>query len=224
VCGRYTLAYEDFSFMLEYYGLTPTTEFSYSPRYNIAPGQAVPAVVHDGQHKRIGLLRWGLVPAWAESQNIGFKTINARAETLTQRPTFRKLVERKRCLLPADGFYEWKKTDGRKQPMRIVLKSRSLFSFAGLYDTWISPAGEKLSTCTIITVKPNDLMASIHNRMPAILRREDEDAWVDRSVRNSGDITNLLSPYAAEEMTAYPVQALVGNVHNDGPECIQEVQ
>lgn len=221
MCGRYTLAYEDFSFLLEYYGITAEASVSYPPRYNVAPGQDVPAVIHDGQRRRLGLLRWGLIPAWAKDEKIGFKTINARSETLTERPSFRKLIERKRCLLPADGFYEWKKSDGKKQPMRITLKSRALFSFAGLYDTWLSPTGDKISTCTIVTVKPNQLLSSIHNRMPAILQREDEQMWIDRSMTHAEAAAELLRSYDADDMIAYPVSPMVGNVNNDVPECIQ---
>jgi len=222
VCGRYTLAYEDFQFMLDYYGITDGGGFSYPPRYNIAPGQNVPAVVHDGQRRRIGLLRWGLVPSWAKDDKIGYKMINARAETLMAKSTFKPLLARKRCLIPADGFFEWKKLpDGRKQAMRIILKSQKLFSLAGLYDTWRTPSGDRLSTCTIITVGANSLMEPIHNRMPAILRRDEEDMWIDKGVVNPESLMPLLRSFDAADMEAYPVPALVGSANNDSPECIQ---
>lgn len=222
MCGRYTLAYEDFRFMLEYYGIA-NTDFNYPPRYNVAPGQQVPAVIHDGKGRRIGLLKWGLVPSWAEDEKSGFKMINARAETVTKRAAFKNLIRRKRCLIPADGFYEWKKTDRGKQPMRIVLKSSKLFSFAGLYDTWLSDAGEKLSTCTIITTEANELMQEIHTRMPVILREYQEELWVNRDSTDEQVLTSLLTSYPSEDMRAYPVSKIVGNVNNDVPECIEMV-
>lgn len=223
MCGRYTLVYEDFGFLLNYYGITYDTKLDYPARYNVAPGQDVPAVIHDGQKRRIGLLRWGLIPSWTKDQQIGLKMINARAETLPTKETFKRLLARKRCLIPADGFYEWKTLpNGRKQPMRIVLPSRPLFSFAGLYDTWYSPAGKKLSTCTIVTVEPNSLMQTIHSRMPAILHREDEEKWIHPG-GDGGDLTELLRSYPEGDMKAFPVAPLVGNVSNDVPECILPV-
>jgi putative SOS response-associated peptidase YedK len=120
--------------------------------------QRIPTIINDGQKNKIGEMRWGLVPVWAKDDKIGSKMINARAETIAEKPAFRNLLTRKRCLIPADGFYEWQNVGGGKQPFRIVLKDRNVFSFAGLYDTWTSPEGEKLSTCTIITTEPNELM------------------------------------------------------------------
>jgi putative SOS response-associated peptidase YedK len=148
--------------------------------------------------------------------------INARAETLLEKPAFRSLVARRRCLIPADGFYEWQKNGKAKQPMRIVLKDRQLFSMAALYDIWVKPDGSKLSTCSIITTAPNTLMEPIHNRMPVILRREDEQEWLDRNNQDVHELVSLLKPYDAEQMTAYPVSAIVGNVRNDSEACIQE--
>ncbi|QQE79958.1 SOS response-associated peptidase [Alicyclobacillus sp. SO9] len=222
MCGRYTLAYEDFDFMLEYYGIHHA-DFSYPPRYNVAPGQHVPAVIHDGKERRIGLLKWGLVPSWAEDAKSGFKMINARAETITTRKTFHKLIQRKRCLIPADGFYEWKKSDDGTQPMRIVLNSRKFFSFAGLYDTWVSSTGEKLSTCTIITTRPNELMQQIHTRMPVILDKSKEEEWVDRNFTDANHMASLLTSYPSEDMRAYPVSKIVGNVNNDVPACVEMI-
>jgi putative SOS response-associated peptidase YedK len=224
MCGRYTIVVSMEELMLRYLSDLPTDRY-HRPRYNVAPMQQVMAVIHDGERNRLGELRWGLVPSWATDEKIGGKMINARAETLLEKPAFRTLVSRKRCLVPADGFYEWKITGDRKQPMRITLKEETVFSFAALYDTWVSPEdGRKLSTCTIITTEPNRLMADIHNRMPAILRREDEPVWLDRSNRNAQQAMELLKPYPAEQMRAYPVSAKVGNVKNDTEDCLEEIE
>jgi len=184
--------------------------------------QEVWAVIHDGVKNRLGELRWGLVPSWAKDDKIGSKMINARAETLLERASFKTLVGRKRAIIPADGFYEWKKSGNSKQPMRITLKEDALFSMAGLYDTWQTPDGSKLSTCTIITTSPNSLMADIHDRMPVILHPEDEAFWLDRSNSDTKALTALLKPYPADKMRAYPVSPIVGNVKNDSEECIAE--
>ncbi len=149
--------------------------------------------------------------------------INARAETLQEKPAFRRLFERKRCIIPADGFYEWKQMDRGKQPMRITMRDGEPFAFAGLFDTWTAPDGRKLHTCTIITTRPNEVVADIHDRMPVILRREDEDLWLDRERFDPELLRSLLVPYDAKGMRAYPVPALVGNPKNDVPECIEEI-
>jgi putative SOS response-associated peptidase YedK len=160
MCGRYTITVTVDELMALYLAETTGGPF-HTPRYNVAPMQKIPTIINDGQQNKIGEMRWGLVPVWAKDDKIGSKMINARAESVSEKPAFRTLLTRKRCLIPADGFYEWQKVGGDKQPFRIVLKDRGVFSFAGLYDTWTSPEGEKLSTCTIITTEPNDLMADI---------------------------------------------------------------
>jgi putative SOS response-associated peptidase YedK len=153
------------------------------------------------------------------------KMINARAETLLQKPSFKHLISRKRCVIPADSFYEWKRAGGKKQPMRIMMKDGRVFSLAGLYDIWTNPAtGEKLGTFTMITTSPNELVAEIHSRMPVILDREGEAMWLDRSNTDGEALMELLRPYPAQEMKAYAVSPIVGNVKNDGPECIAETE
>lgn len=209
--------------MLDYFGIS-SSNYDQPPRYNIAPGQNVTAIISDGEQRRIGPLQWGLIPAWAKDAKIGSLMINARAETLSQKPAFKSLLSRKRCLIPADGFYEWKKAGKTKQPMRMVLTNRKVFAFAGLYDTWIKPDGMKLSTCTVITTKPNELMAEIHDRMPVILLPEHEERWLDKRIADPSHIMPLLAPYPPEYMRAYPVGALVGNVRNDVPACVAEIQ
>lgn len=221
MCGRYTIVVSIEELMLRYLSDLPTNRY-HAPRYNVAPMQQVLAVVNDGEKNRLGELRWGLVPSWASDERIGSKMINARAETLLEKPSFRGLVARKRALVPADGFYEWKQAGGDKQPMRITMKDGGIFSMAALYDTWAASDGRRISTCTIITTTPNELMADIHDRMPVIVRPEDEAFWLDRSNADTAGLMSLLRPYDAGAMRAYPVSKLVGNVKNDTPECIEE--
>ncbi|KEO82424.1 SOS response-associated peptidase [Tumebacillus flagellatus] len=223
MCGRFTLTVTEDQLKMRFE--VDDLPFDYIPRYNIAPGQNITAVIrHEGKN-RIGQLKWGLVPSWAKDVSIGYKTINAKSETVAEKPAFKTSFQRKRCLIPADGFYEWQKSAGSKtkQPMRILLKNREIFSMAGLYDTWTSPEGEKLHTCTILTTKPNPLVSGIHDRMPVILRREDEELWLDREHFDPDLLTSLLVPYSADEMFTYPVDAMVGNVRNEVPACIAEL-
>ncbi|SFI30175.1 Putative SOS response-associated peptidase YedK [Paenibacillus sp. UNC496MF] len=219
MCGRYTITVTLEELLLHYWISDSNAPYQ-QPKYNVAPGQMVLAVIHDGEKNRLGELKWGLVPSWAETTKLAAKMINARSETVWEKPAFRKLMERKRCVIPADGFYEWRQEEGRKQPMRIVRRDRKLFSMAGLYDTWISPDGVKLSTCTVLTTAPNELMEPIHNRMPVILRPEDEATWLDRSERDNATLNRLLRPFPSELLEAYPVGAQVGSVAKDDESCI----
>lgn len=223
MCGRYTITVTLEDLMARYFAENTGIPFL-EPRYNVAPGQLVPAVLSDGRRNRLGLLRWGLVPPWADDPKVGYKMINARAETVEERPSYREAYRSKRCLLPADGFYEWKKTPGEKsRPFRIRLKTGGLFSMAGLYETWTAPDGSKLHTCAVLTTEPNGLMAGIHDRMPIILRPEDEPLWLDRRLGDPGKLRKLLVPYPADEMEAYEVSDRVGRAYNDDPGCIERV-
>lgn len=223
MCGRFSLRVE-MEELLSYYGLLET-DYPYVPRFNIAPGQYIPALIEASGGRKLGPLRWGLVPSWSkagtdkEAETIGFMMINARAESLTAKPSFRKPFASKRCVIPADGFYEWRKAD--KQPFRITMKDGSLFSLAALYDTWISPAGEKLNTCTVITTQPNELMGRIHERMPAIIPRDRLDLWLDKRTTAADELFPLLAPFPSKAMTAYPVSPIVGSAKNDVPACIE---
>lgn len=222
MCGRYTITVtlEELESMFR---LGPLDNPNYRPRYNVAPGQMIPAIIaHEGAN-RLGELRWGLIPSWARDVKDGMKLINARSETAADKPSFRKLFERKRCLIPADGYYEWRKDGASRKPYRIVLKDRSLFSMAALYDTWIGPDGSKVSSTVILTTAANELTAPIHDRMPVILRREDEALWLDRTKRDLTALKALLRPYDASVMRAYPVSPAVGNVRSDGPELLREL-
>lgn len=223
VCGRFSLAYEDWGTMLDYFAVQ-NAGFVQPPRYNVAPGQQISAIIDAPGGRRIGLLKWGLIPGFAKDAKSAMQSINARLETVNQKPMFKRLVSRKRCLIPADGFFEWKRTGTSKEPYRMTVKDRPFFGFAGLYDTWVSPEGERISTCLILTTTPNALMAPIHNRMPVILSREGEDMWLDSSVSDGELACSLLGSYSSDEMTAYRVASSVGNVRNDSPECIAPLQ
>lgn len=222
MCGRFTLTvtWEELlkRFLIDPDAIDPF----HAPRYNIAPTQMVAAVIHDGVRRRIGQLRWGLVPSWARDTTGSAKMINARSETLEEKPAYKTPFLRKRCLIPADGFYEWQRTEGTKKPHRIGMKDGSIFSMAGLYDIWTAPDGSKLSTCTVITTQPNPLMQNIHDRMPVILRPEDESIWISRSTSRD-ELKRLLEPYPATEMRATLVGTTVNSVKNETPECIQPI-
>lgn len=222
MCGRYTLVLtlEELMkhFMLDDHRLHP-----FSPRYNIAPGQLIPAIVNDGRSNVIGQLKWGLVPSWSETDKEGSKLINARAETVAVKPAFRAAFRSKRCLIPADGFYEWqRRPDGTKQPFRIVMREGGVFAFAGIYEVWIDREGKKIGTCSIITTEPNELMAEIHDRMPVILQPGDERVWLNRS-SDPSQLQNLLRPYPDRLMEAYPVNAAVGNSRIDNKDLIKRM-
>lgn len=223
MCGRYTITVSMEELMTRYL-TNDSTMIQYAPKYNVAPMQFIPAVIHNGTENRVGELRWGLVPSWAKDQKMGSKMINARAETLLEKASFKRLVSNRRCIIPSDGFYEWKKQGSSKQPMRIVMRDGDIFSMAGLYDIWIDPEGKKLSTCTIITTTPNSLMADIHDRMPVILGRDDESAWLSRNNHDEAALMALLRPYESSKMHAYPVSPAVGNVRHDSKELIEEIR
>ena len=220
MCGRFTLT-SDLDRLTEHFAFR-ATNLSYTPRYNIAPSQPVLTLI-DAQERRAGFLRWGLVPSWAKDPSIGDRMINARAETVAEKPSFRRALQKRRCLVLTDGFYEWRKEGKKKTPLFIALKSQEPFGFAGLWETWKSSTGEVMHSCTIITTTPNTLMESIHNRMPVILPRAAEEAWLDRTIEDPQSLLRLLAPYPAEEMVAYPVSQLVNSPRNDTPACIEPV-
>lgn len=217
MCGRYSQTRE-LSTLIARFRLTGTAG-ELVRRYNIAPTQNAPVVV-DGDERRLEMLRWGLIPSWSKDPAIGNRMINARAETLTEKPSFKRLVGKRRCLVLADGFYEWKVEagGGGKTPMRIALKSREPFSFAGLWDHWKDPEGREIRTFTIVTTQANRSLAQIHDRMPVILNPEDEEAWLDLKVEASRAV-DLLRPYPEDELEAYTVSRLVNSPKNDSPEC-----
>ena len=219
MCGRFTLAISPEQLVASF----PWLEVPEMPpaRYNIAPSQPVGVIPNDGKG-RLDYFVWGLVPSWAKDPKIGNRMINARAETLAEKPSFRVAYRRRRCLIPASGFYEWKVTPGskRKTPHYIQLKSGKPFAFAGLWENWYAPDGSQILSCAIITTRPNTLMAEIHNRMPVILPDGAYDIWLEQAEMKPEAMQPLLEPYPADEMQAYPVSTMVNNPANDAPECI----
>jgi len=193
------------------------------PSFNIAPTHDVAVIVNNGT-QRLVAMRWGLVPAWATDPTVGSKLINARAESLAEKAAFKEAFKRRRCLIVADGFYEWQKIGKDKSPLLIRLKSDQPFAFAGLYEMWTPPWGEPMTTCTIITTEPNDLVRPVHDRMPAILPKKLESLWLNDTVRDFHPLMDMLAPYPAEQMEAYPVSSLVNSVKNDSPALIEPVQ
>jgi len=192
------------------------------PSFNIAPTHNVAVIVNKGTKKLLSM-RWGLVPHWATDPSIGAKLINARAETLTTKHAFKEAFKRRRCLVIADGFFEWQSEGSTKIPLFIYLESGRSFGFAGLYETWSPPLGDKLVTCTIITTGPNELVRPVHDRMPVILPKSVEDLWLDPAIEDHTRLWDLLQPYPADEMAAHLVSKLVYSVKNDSPECIEPV-
>jgi len=221
MCGRYALTdlkalLKNDRFQLEMF--PPNL----SPRYNIAPSQSVPAIL-DQAPRQLQLVRWGLIPSWAKDPTIGFRMINARAETVADKPAFRRPLQRQRCLIPADGFYEWQRLGTRKVPHWITLTSGEVFAFAGLWDSWMDPkTNTAMTSCTIITTTPNKLLAPIHDRMPVILPRESEAAWLSDGL-SPEQACALLKPYSAAEMKASPVATLVNSPSNDTPDVLKAV-
>lgn len=193
------------------------------PRYNIAPTQLVSAVIQPQQRDRqLRVLRWGLVPSWAKDPAIGSRMINARAETVAEKPSFRTALRYRRCLVLADGFYEWQRQGRKKQPFYFHLHDHQPFGFAGLWEHWESQTtGEILETCTILTTAANDVLQPVHDRMPVILAPTDYDRWLDPDQNQSAALLPLLQPYPAEAMQAYPVSAIVNKATSDRPECMQ---
>jgi putative SOS response-associated peptidase YedK len=222
MCGRFTLT-TDIEQLEERFSFH-AANLSFTPRYNIAPSQAVFAVIGDEKGSCGGLLRWGLIPSWAKDAAIGNRMINARAETVAEKPSFRRALQQRRCLILADGFYEWRKEGKKKTPLFITLASREPFAFAGLWETWRPPDGEAILSCTIITTTPNALMESIHNRMPVILAREAETTWLDQKITEPEKLLPLLAPYSETLMDAYEVAPTVNSPKNDSPACIAPVQ
>ena len=221
MCGRFTLTADQDSFE-DRFSLT-RFDLGWAPSFNIAPTQEVLTVTNDGGENRPELMRWGLVPSWAKDPKIGNRMINARSETLAEKPSFRTAFKRRRCLIPADGFYEWKREGKAKKPMLITANPGGLFAFAGLWETWKQPDDSWLLTCAIITTSANEFMKSIHDRMPVILPRESEASWLDPEEQDTAMLSELLLPYDSDRMEAYEVSTLVNSPRNNFPEVIEPV-
>jgi putative SOS response-associated peptidase YedK len=220
MCGRYLFSL--FQEEIEK-NFDAKVKFDATPRYNISPGQDVAVLVFDGEERRIEPYRWGLIPFWAKDTKIGFRLINAKSETIFEKPSFRTAVKIRRCLVLANGFYEWKKTEDEKIPMCIRLKSQKGFGFAGLWESWKDPKGIELKSCTIITTEPNSLLESIHNRMPVIVEEKYQDLWLNPEVSDKEELIEVFKPYPSEEMEAYPVSRIVNYPFNDRPECAEPI-
>jgi len=226
MCGRYSLTklenlLRQFAFLRFYPGPVPAPDPPDRPRYNIAPTQAV-LVIANNHPDRLEHFRWGLIPSWAKDPSIGSRLINARAETLAEKPAFRTALRRRRCLVPADGFFEWRVgPDQSKTPMYIHLKGGGLFAFAGLWDVWHSPDGSEVHSCTLITGEPNELVKPIHDRMPVIMPKAYYEQWLDPKEQEPAALIGFLRPYPALEMEAYPVSRAVNSAKNDSPQCVE---
>ena len=225
MCGRYTLHHKPVE-IEERFEVETNLEL-FEPRYNIAPTQMVPVVRHPrsgDETREVAPCKWGLIPYWATDPKIGNKLINAKAETIAEKPSFKHSFAKRRCLIPADGFYEWEKRGKEpSQPFYIRRRDGGLFAFAGLYEGWRTPEGALLESCTIITVEPNELLSKIHNRMAAILRPEEEAAWIDPKSKME-DLLRMLRPYEPDELEAIPVSRVVNSPAQDIPECITPIQ
>lgn len=197
MCGRFVLI-SDLSIVADEFDIQGIAG-DYRTSANVLPGHSVAAVIHE-EVKRLVQLRWGLIPSWAKNPSIGSRMINARAETLAEKPSFRNAFKKRRCLIIADGFYESLRDGGKKIPFYFRLKSGKPFGFAGLYEMWTSPEGQPIHTCTIITTEPNDLIQPIHNRMPVIMPKDKESLWIDPAVQNHAQLLSLLHPYPSAEM------------------------
>lgn len=221
MCGRFTLRTPTKE-IVEAFGLAEAPGLK--PRYNIAPTQQVAAIRLNTETgtRQLSLLRWGLVPFWADDPKIGYRMINARAESVAIKPAFRQAFQKGRCLVLADGFYEWKKVGKNKQPYFVRLKDDEPLAFAGLSEHW-HRNDQTINSCTIITTEPNELMEGIHDRMPVILSPDDYDLWLEPDFHGQEKLLSMLRPYPAEEMEAYPISTVVNNPRNDNSKCIEAI-
>lgn len=228
MCGRYAILtpwkiLELFGLAGEHWGFDERVLTT--PRYNIAPTQ--PALVarnsHAGQ-REVAPLMWGLVPQWADDPKIGQRMINARSETAATKPAFRAAMRYRRCLIPADHFYEWKREGKARRPIAITMADEAVFAFAGLWEHYQTPDGSELETFTVLTCEPNEMMADIHDRMPVIVDRDDYDRWLDPSIQKADEVADLLKPYPAELMASYPVSTGVNSAKNTGKQCVEPME
>ncbi len=224
MCGRFTQHHNTDDVIARFD--VQHTLFSPTERYNIAPTQTLAVVLSDAVHHERYLegFAWGLLPSWAKDTSMASKLINARAETITEKPAFRKSVENYRCIIPADGFYEWDKEGGTRQPFHFRLRTGELFGIAGIWSKWKEPEGTERFTCAIITTTANDLVGKIHDRMPVILQtRDDEQLWIDDTIHNPALVVPLLKTFPAEKMEAVAVDRRVGSPANDDPDLLEAV-
>lgn len=220
MCGRFTL-HHDAESIAERFDVQETA-VAVEPRYNIAPQQNVPVITALQSDRILDGFRWGLVPGWAKDASVGQKMINARSETLTEKPSFRTALVRRRCLIPADGFYEWERhADGSRHPVHFRLRSGEPFAFAGLWEEWQEPStNELLRTCAIVTTSANETVGRVHDRMPVMLARDLEDIWLDMSVRDTALLSSFCVPFPDSDMEAFAVSRRVNSPANEGPDLL----
>jgi putative SOS response-associated peptidase YedK len=218
MCGRFTVNCSPVD-VGALFGVTETLHPA-ETSFNVAPGQGVPVVWDDGSGRRLDAFRWGLIPSWAKDPSIGNRLINARAETVAEKPAFRQAFLRRRCLILADGFYEWKAQGGRKVPFHITVKGQPVFPFAGLWEIWAPEDGEAVRSCCIVTTAANDFMREIHERMPVILDPAGYGPWLDPKNRDAAALLALLKPFPSGMMRAHPVSTRVNSPKNNDPACI----
>ncbi|RDE14783.1 MAG: hypothetical protein C4K47_03630 [Candidatus Thorarchaeota archaeon] len=219
MCGRFGL-FSPAGILVAKFGIGQVMA-ELKPRYNVAPEQEIAVIIQNDVRKLVEM-RWGLIPFWTKEPASDFSTINARAETIEVKPTYRHSFKNRRCLIPTDGFYEWKGKVGNKTPYFVRLKSREPFAFAGLYDLWESPTAEVNASATIVTTVPNELLSKIHNRMPVILSRDEYDMWLTKEKVDSSVLKALLDSYPSIDMEVFSVSSFVNNPSNEGPRCIEE--
>jgi len=219
MCGRFRLSRS--KQLVEDHFNSVSGEEDWVPRYNIAPTQSVPVIRQNPKEpiRELSLMRWGLIPSWAKGPSAAAKMINARSETAAIKPAFRDALKSRRCLVPADGFYEWVRAGKTKQPYCFEVNEGELFAFAGLWDRWKDPSGNWIETCSILTTTPNALTSPVHDRMPVILDRYSHDLWLDPGMRDVTAASALLRPYDARRMRCYPVSTRINHVTNDDEEC-----
>ena len=225
MCGRVRLS-SDVSEIKLVFSIPPERPTpNFPPSWNVAPTDTLPVVRYDtkAEQRSLDMLRWGLIPYWAKDIKVGFANINAKAEGIESKPAFRKAFERRRCLVPADNFYEWKKTATGKQPYALALADRGIMALAGVWENWHAPGGEWVRSFAIITTTPNELCGEIHNRMPVILKPETWPAWLGEEPADAAELKALLAPYPSDDMICWPVSARVGNVRNNDPSLIEPV-
>jgi putative SOS response-associated peptidase YedK len=221
MCGRFRLSKTDKEVMKQF-GVEIDPD--YSPRYNISPSQQVRVMQHDEAGlMQMRIQRWGLIPGWAKDIKIGYKMINARSETILEKPSFRTAFKKRRCLIPADGFYEWKKDGTSKQPFHFGMKDDSIFAFAGIWELWKSPEGALVESCAILTTTRNELVADVHDRMPVILSAAQYELWLTAEAERVAQLQDLLVPYPANEMKRYPVGSAVNSPKLDVAACAEIV-
>ena len=224
MCGRYRLSRR--KQLIEEYFNTATGDDEWTPRFNVAPTQPVPVSRQNPKApvRELSLVRWGLIPSWAKDSSVAASMINARSETAPTKPAFRDALKSRRCLIPADGFYEWQRRGSAKQPFCFEVGHGGLFAFAGLWERWRDPSGEWVKSCAILTTAPNAVTSAVHNRMPVILHADDYDLWLDPGMQNVAAISEMLKPYDARLMRCYPVSTRVNHVGNDDEACSAPVE